>query len=221
LPALPLDGGRVLRAALWKTRGDLSWSTRVAAEIGRGFGYLLITFGLFQFFFASSFGGAWFAFIGWFLLLAASQENRSLAARQALGGLHVRDLMVREPVTVGPDLTLAEFVDTVVWVKRYTTYPVTEDGKALGLLPFRRVAEVPRRDWESVRVRDSMLTGDQLPRLSADEELVEALAELGESEVQRGLVVDGERLVGLLSVTDIARALDVGSPRLARRATDQ
>lgn len=69
-----------------------------------------------------------------------------MLVRQALGGLRVRDLMTPEPVTVPPDLTLGKFMDEVVWERRHTTYPVVEDGRAIGLLPFRCVAELPRRE---------------------------------------------------------------------------
>jgi Zn-dependent protease/predicted transcriptional regulator len=212
LPALPLDGGRVLRSALWSAKRDFAWATRVAAEIGRGFAYLLIGVGLAQIIFLSQFSGAWLAFMGWFLLQAAGAEARYLATRQALGGLRVRDLMVREPVTVQPDLTLGEFMDEVVWNRRYTTYPVVEDGRVLGLIPFRRVAEIPRAEWDRRRVRDCLLPREQVPLFREDEDLVEALAKLGDTEVRRGLVLDGERLAGLLSISDLVRALEIGPP---------
>jgi len=216
LPALPLDGGRVLRSALWQARGDFAWATRVAADVGRGFAYLFIGLGLFEFFFASSFGGAWLAFIGWFLLMAAGAEARYLATRQVLGGHRVGDLMVRDPATVDPDMTLGRFLDDVVWTHRHSTYPVVEDGRAIGLLPFRRVAEVPRSGWDGQSVRDRMLPRQDVPVLRADDDLVEALEKLNESGVRRALVLDEDRLVGLLSITDLARALEVGSPRRRR-----
>ncbi|OFW73674.1 MAG: hypothetical protein A2Y55_11385, partial [Actinobacteria bacterium RBG_16_68_12] len=174
LPALPLDGGRVLRSLLWKARGDFAWATNVAAGIGRGFGYAMIAGGIFLFIFWEDFGGAWLAFIGWFLLSAATAEQRYLAAREAFGGLRVRDLMVRDPVAVHPDLTLGRFMDEVVWARRYTTYPVVEDGRAVGLLPFRCVAEIPRGEWDERHVRDCMLPLTQVPVLAEDVELIEA-----------------------------------------------
>jgi len=216
LPALPLDGGRVLRSLLWKARGDFAWATNVAAGIGRGFGYAMIAGGIFLFIFWEDFGGAWLAFIGWFLLSAATAEQRYLAAREAFGGLRVRDLMVRDPVAVHPDLTLGQFMDEVVWARRYTTYPVVEDGRAVGLLPFRCVAEIPRGEWDERHVRDCMLPLARVPVLAEDVELIEAVATLSESGVNRGLVLADGRLVGLLSITDLARVLEIGRPR--RRA---
>jgi Zn-dependent protease len=220
VPALPLDGGRVLRAALWYFRGEFAWATHVAAAIGRGFGYLLIAGGVASLIFLNDYGGIWTALIGWFLLQAAGAEDRYMIARQALRGLHVRDLMIRDPVTTRPDVTLGEFMDEIVWTRRYTTYPVTDNGHAVGLLPFRCVAEVPRNEWDTRRVEECMIPREQVPVVAEDDELIDAAGELAENDVNRALVLDGERLVGLLSVTDVARALEmrgVGRRRVARR----
>jgi Zn-dependent protease/CBS domain-containing protein len=213
IPALPLDGGRVLRSALWAARGDFAWATRIAAGIARGFAYLFIAGGLALLIFADAWSGAWLAFIGWFLLGAASAEARYLAVRDALDGLRVRDLMVRDPASVAPTLTIGRFMDDVVHDRRYTTYPVVEDGRALGLLPFRCLAEVPRSQWDERTVEECMLRGGEVVRLDPDDELVDALAELSERGVGRGLVVDGDRLLGLLSVSDLAKALDARRTR--------
>jgi Zn-dependent protease len=140
IPAPPLDGGRVLHAALWRWRGDYVWATRVAANVGRGFGYLLIAAGIAMFIFQGSFSGAWLAFLGWFLLNAATAEARYLLTQQALSGLRVRDVMTPNPVVVSPDTTLGEFMDNIMFSRRHTTYPVVADGKPVGLLPFRCVA---------------------------------------------------------------------------------
>lgn len=211
IPALPLDGGRILRALLWAWSGDFAKATRRAVSVSRVLAFVLIGLGVVMFIVEGAFSGAWLAFIGWFLLQAAGAEARWVAARQALSGLRVRDLMVPAPVTVTPDLTLARFMDEVVWPHRYTTYPVVDGGTVVGLLPFRCVAEVPRDDWGRRTVRDCMLPLEQVPRLAEDEDLAEAVAELSESSVGRGLVTDDGRLRGLLSLTDAARALEIRS----------
>ena len=213
LPALPLDGGRVLRSLLWQVKGDFVQATNNAAAVARGFAFLFIGLGLAEVIFLSSFAGVWLAFLGWFLLQAAGAEVRYLAVRQALGGLRVRDLMVPNPVTVPPDLSLGRFMDDVVWSHRYTTYPVVDRGRAVGLLPFRAVAEVPRAEWDSRFVSGSMLPLERVPELHPGDELVDALAALGDSEVDRGLVLEDGALVGLLSITDLARALELARPR--------
>ena len=214
LPALPLDGGRILRSILWYARGEFASATRLAAGIGRGFGYLFVAAGVALLVFASPVTGIWLAFIGWFLLQAAGAEDRFVAAREALGGLRVRDVMARDPVTAPAEMTLGQFMDDVAWSRPYTTYPVTEREEVVGLLPFRRVAEVPRAEWDRRTVRDCMIPRDEVPVVAQDDELVLAAGEVAEHAVNRALVLDAGRLVGLLSVTDVARALQMrGSGR--------
>jgi Zn-dependent protease len=216
LPALPLDGGRVLRSALWGVRGDFGTATRVAAGVGRGFGFAFIAGGIALAMFADTVSGIWLAFIGWFLLIAAGSEARFLAVRDAFDGLRVRDLMVRDPATVDSHLSIGRFMDDVVWKRRHTTYPVVDGDVAVGLLPFRRVAEVPRLEWDDHPVTERMLPRSEVPVLKEDDKLVDALVELSNG-IGRGLVLDADnRLVGFLSISDLLRALELGGLRRRR-----
>ena len=212
LPALPLDGGRVLRAALWGAKRDFAWATVIAADIGRGFAYLMIGGGLLLFIVQGAFSGAWLAFLGWFLLGAAGIEARHLAVRQALAGLKVGQLMIPDPVTADPDQTLGEFMDGVAGVARYTAYPVVRDGEVLGVLPLRRVLETPRGEWDERRVRECMLQRDEVPLLRQDEDALEGFEELAEGDLHRGLVLEDGHLAGFVSITDIARLLAEALP---------
>ncbi len=216
LPALPLDGGRVLRSVMWHKGGDFRRATRAAAGVGRAFAFLFIAAGVLLFIFQGSFSGAWLAFIGWFLLQAATAEDRYAMVSESLGGLRVRDLMIREPVTVSPAMSIGRFMDEVAWNRRYTSYPVVDDGRVVGLLSFRCVAEVPRSEWDVRLVSDCMIPRERVLVLHEDDSAVDALAELGQSEANRAVVLDGDRLVGFVSITDLARALEVGTPRRRR-----
>src|SRR5512132_3824061 len=213
LPASPLDGGRVLHAALWRAKGDFHWATRIASEIGQGFGYLFIALGLAMFIFQGSFSGAWLAFIGWYLLQGARAEARYVATEQALEGLRVRDLMVRDPVVVDADATLGQFMEEVARSRRFTTYPVVDGGRPIGLLAFGSVAALPRSEWDSRRVREAMLPLDRVPQLTEDETAIDALTALSSPTSNRGLVVENEHLAGLLSITDLTRALELRRSR--------
>jgi predicted transcriptional regulator len=133
-----------------------------------------------------------------------------VATEQALAGLRVRDLMVRHPVTVDADATIGHFMDDIAWSQRFTTYPVLDGGRPVGLLAFASVAAVPRTEWDSRRVRDTMIPLDEVPLLTENEKAVDALSELSAPRANRGLVVDNGHLAGLLSITDLARALEVG-----------
>lgn len=208
LPALPLDGGRVLRAALWRAKRDFGWATKIAAGFGRAFGYLMIAAGIFLFIEYGAIGGPWLAIIGWFLLGAAGSEARFVRAREALAGLHVRDVMTREPVTAGAGETLGEFADSLGGAAaRHSTYPVVSDGNVLGLLPFAAIAERPRSEWSGALVRDSMIERGRVPVLDSDDAAADALDALTHGEIQRGLVVHDFELVGVVSIRDLTRVL--------------
>jgi Zn-dependent protease/CBS domain-containing protein len=212
LPALPLDGGRVLRAILWARKEDFGAATGTAASLGRLFGQILIAWGLVVVIFGGAIGGIWMAFIGWFLLMAADAEAEAAETRSALGGLRVRDVMVSDPVTVGPDLALREFMDDVFLAHRHTTYPVTDDGRVLGLISFRRVARIPRDEWSRRRVRDCMLPLAEAMVVDEDADLGTVINELAQTEPRRALVCKGDRLLGLVSITDTARVVEALRP---------
>lgn len=207
LPALPLDGGRVLRSALWALRSDFAWATRIAAAIGRAFGALMIAGGLaLGFFSGDATNGLWFAVLGWFLFGAASEEARYGQLYGKLAGLRVRDLMVRSSTTVSPDQTIGELMDGLVRNDRLDAFPVAEAGRPVGLLPFSLIADVPRSEWNAHTVGGSMLPLAVIPVFASDESLEHALQRLSDG-VGRGLVLEGDQVAGVLSVSDIAGVL--------------
>ena len=212
LPALPLDGGRVLRSALWARKGDFVAATRTAAQLGRFFGQLLIFGGVALAILVGDIGGLWLALIGWFLLGAAEAEAQAAVRHEALEGLTVGDVMVRNPVTVPADLPLDRFIDDVFLAHRHTAYPVVEAGRPVGLLSFRAVARLPREGWGRLRARDRMVALDRAAVVAPEDQLEDALSPLLSSPVRRALVLQDGRLVGLLSATDLLRILET-APR--------
>jgi Zn-dependent protease len=208
LPALPLDGGRVLRALLWIRSDDFMRATRTAGALGRAFGTLLMVLGVFGIF-AGAFAGLWFIAIGFFLSAAAQAEVSFATTRTALSGLRVRDAMVTEPESLTADSTLAAFVSGPFARSRHAAYPVMRNGQPVGLLYYRDLATVPAGRWDRTRVEDIALPVGEAPALAPDDDLADAVMELAETKFQRALVLDGARLVGLLSVTDVSRLLAV------------
>ena len=110
LPALPLDGGRILRSALWQARGDLSWATRIAAATGIGIGGLMIAAGILTAFTTGAFSGLWLALIGWFVLQGARYEAQLVSLQGALEGFVVADLMTPHPIVSQAEQTLRDFM---------------------------------------------------------------------------------------------------------------
>jgi Zn-dependent protease/predicted transcriptional regulator len=216
VPAFPLDGGRVLFGALWALTGNQGRATRAAVAVSRVAALGMIGLGVVLVLSGGATGGIWLAFIGWFLLQAAGAEAEQRKTEERLGGLRVRDLMTANPVVVPDDMLLSEFVDDVVWRARATTYPVVDDGEPVGLLPFAAVAEVPRARWDETRVADCMLALEEVPVVSPDARGAEVMPEIAGSRVRRALVVSNGRLEGILSITDLLRAIEVGGPDARR-----
>jgi CBS domain-containing protein len=208
LPAVPLDGGRVLHAALWKVRGSLSWATQVAGRLGQLLGLAMIAGGVVLALYGNFASGLWLALVGWFVAGAAAAETEMTGTRQALSGLYVSDAMVRHPVTVRSDQTLRDVVDHVFGEVPYAAYPVTDDRRPSGLLPAARVVSVPARSLPQLQVRDRMVPVDRALTFAQDDDLPDALAALLQTDVRRALVVHGAELVGLLSITDVRRLLE-------------
>jgi Zn-dependent protease len=212
IPAFPLDGGRVLLGGVWALTHDLERASRIAVSVSRGAAFLMIGGGVLLALTGGVTGGIWLVFIGWFLLQAAGAEAEQRVTEERLRGLRVRDLMTADPVSVPADMTLSDFVDDVVWRARVTTYPVVADGAPIGLLPFAAVAEVPRARWEETSVEECMIPLDEIPVLAPDLHVALALAELAGSRLRRALVVEDGKLEGILSITDLVRAIELGRP---------
>lgn len=216
LPAFPLDGGRVLRSALWARRHDEREATRLAAGFGRGFGQMLIIGGLLLAITGAVIGGIWFVFIGWFLVAAAEAEAAEVTARAALAGLRVADAMVPHPVTVDGERSIQAFVDDVFLHHRYTAYPVVDDGRPTGLVTFRDAAGVARAAWPTEHVADHRHRLRDVLVLTPEQPLEDAWPALLSDPVRRALVTDADgRLAGLLSSTDVMRILELGDRRPA------
>jgi Zn-dependent protease/predicted transcriptional regulator len=214
LPAFPLDGGRILRSALWRLRGNLGWATRVAGGVSRVLGALMIAAGVVTFLYSGP-GGLWLALIGWFVMSAGAAEARFVEIRENLAGLSVRDAMTPDPVTVPSDLTVEQFFHGVFSEHRHTAYPVLQDGAVVGLVAARDLAAVPQTSRPNVRVDTRMQPLAQAVSVHEQDELPEAFMRLLETDLRRELVLRDTRLAGLLSLSDVERLVNT------RRASAQ
>ena len=209
IPALPLDGGRVLRSALWQRSGNFVRATRTAATIARMFAGAMIAVGSALFIFTADFNGIFLAFIGLFLIQASRAEEAYALFRQTLGGMRVRDLMTTSPQTVIPSRTIDSFINDVTHESGHSTYPVVDlNGELLGLASLRLAAGVPFERRGLTSIRDVMLPIGSFPTLSPDDEIGQVLPKLQQGP-GRAVVMEDGRVVGLLSVSDVARAIEL------------
>ena len=209
IPGFPLDGGRLFRSLVWYVSKDLRKATRWASYTGRGFGLLLIGYGILNLFWGGLVAGMWLIFIGWFLAQAAEASYRQLILRRILEGVQASEAMTRAPETVRPELTLRDLVDEYFLRRRYNSFPVEDDqGNLLGLITLTQVKKVERERWPTTRVGDVMMPVSGAVIVRSRDTLAEVLAKLESEGVGRALVVDNGRLEGVISNADVAQWLD-------------
>ena len=209
LPAFPLDGGRVLRSLLWQWKKDLRWATRIAARIGSGFGLVIIFFGIVNLIRGNFIGGIWQSMIGMFLRSAAEMSYQQVVIRRALEGATVAQFMNRDPVTASPSITVRELVEDLVYQYHHKMFPVTDRGRVLGCVTTRRVKEVPRAEWDRRTVGDIADECTAENTIGPATDALKALALMNRTGNSRLMVMDGERLVGIISLKDIMGYLSV------------
>lgn len=205
LPAAPLDGGRVLRAVLWWWRGDRFTAAVWSARAGRGLGYLLVLAGLVQIAFRGL-DGLWWVLLGWFIASMAAAEERQAHIGVALADVRVRDVMSSPVETVESDQTVERFLGDEA-ARRHSAFPLVDHGRLDGLLTLRRLGRVPREASSSTSLRSVATPLDRVPVAEPDEPLPLVLPRLDKPTEGRLLVRTGERLVGIVSPSDIHRTL--------------
>ena len=212
VPAFPLDGGRLLASVLWARSGSRQRGVHQAVMVGRLVAYLMIGFGFLQLLTGAVLDGVWIAFLGWFLLSAASAEDRAGTIHQLLGGARVADAMTAPVVTIPDWLSVDDFLAQVAPNHAFTTYPLHDRGGAItGVLRLPDL--LPNRHGTVSDVADR---APDRPIASPDEPLESMVQRVGASLRRRVLVYDeGGKLTGIVSPADIARLLAIrqaGSP---------
>jgi CBS domain-containing protein len=209
IPAFPLDGGRILRSILWKVKGNLKWATRISSQIGGGFGIFLIILGVMRFLAGNFIGGMWFFLIGLFIQNAAKMSYQQLVVRKALEGENLRRFMNAEPVTVSPDMSLQELVDDYILRHHYKMLPVVNSHQLLGCVTLKQVKQIPREEWPSTTVRDLAEHCSPENTIGPDVDAVQALAQMRRNNSSRAMVVENDRLVGVVSLKDLLEFLSL------------
>jgi CBS domain-containing protein len=221
LPAFPLDGGRILRAALWRHWRDRMRAAAVAARIGRAGGFALIAVGAVEFLAGGgALGGIWLALIGWFISVAAQQQPELLKQHSPVADLTAADAMSREPVVVAAGAAVAEVIELYVIPSGLSSFPVLDaDGRLVGLANVRRMAELARESWATTSIVAATAPRSEIVECSPQDRLAVLAPRLERSPDRRAIVLDGTRVVGILTPSDVARAVSraelLGQPSAA------
>ncbi len=218
IPGFPLDGGRVLRAAIWGASRNYVRATAIATAIGHAVAYLFIFGGLLLALTGSFLSGIWLAFIGWFLNSAATASEQQAVLESSLRGVSVGDVMRRPPIEVQADTSLRDVVDHYVLVENVRAVPVVSDHDHLvGLVTVDEVRKYPREDWITTTASEAMLPLERVATATPNEALVQALRDLSQSDVDELPVVERGDLVGVLTRNDVLRYIQVRSDLDRRR----
>jgi CBS domain-containing protein len=223
IPAFPLDGGRLLRAAAWAVTGNRNSATRVAGRVGEYFAYVLIGLGIFIAASGSAFNGIYLAVVGWFLAAGARAAIAATAFTERIEGITVADIMDAEPVTMPASATVLRAQDEFFLRYRWEWFPVVDSlGRLLGVVSERRIDEEIAAGRPALEVGELVDAADaERWRVPVDRPL-ESL--LGDEHLRTNgslMAVDSDGVVrGVVTIDQVRRALSAALPQqLTNRPT--
>ena len=222
LPGFPLDGGRVLRSLVWRITGSRHRATRSSARVGQILGAIMIIYGIGGIvtdvaFFDAGLNSLWVALIGFLLMTQAAQGVKAAELEQDLAGLRVGELMLQPPVarTAEAELPINILVPSRAQLNQQDVFIITEGGVAIGIASAVQIILLDDERYQSDRLRDIMLDANQVQPLGPDARADEALRRLQRERTFVLPVVERGRLLGVVGLEQILKALGQGpSPRL-------
>jgi Zn-dependent protease len=208
VPGFPMDGGRVLRSIIWGKTKNYFHATRKASGIGQKIAIFFIIFGLFSFLTGFP-GGLWLTFIGWFLYTVAQSSYQQANLQENLSVLKVKDVMVKDIVTLSSSITLGEAVNDYFLKYGYGGFPVFEDGKLLGIITLKEIKNIPREDWARIKVSDVLIPHNRDWEVSPGDDVMKALEMMITKDKGRIVVTENNKVIGLITRNGIARYIQV------------
>jgi Zn-dependent protease/CBS domain-containing protein len=207
IPAFPLDGGRALRAGLWHWKKDFRRATQWASRVGSIFGLLLMLSGGVQFITGNFLVGSWWVVIGFILRGAAENSYYRVVAGTMLGSEPIQRFMTPNPVTVSPDLFVDKLVEEHFYRSLHTMYPVVDEARLVGCVSSKQIAGIPRDQWKRLTVRDVAAPCSDDNTVDIQIGALAALAIMNRTGNSQLLVMDGDRLVGIVTLKDLLKLL--------------
>ncbi len=207
IPAFPLDGGRVLRGSLWNRSKNLLSATANATRVSEAISLLMMAVGLFFVVFGDFVNGLWIIFLGWFIRSGAETSLRQTRLTESLVGVSVGDIMTRELLSVSPDASVQQLVSDYFLVHPHGGYPVVSNGKLLGVVTMSSVRSIPREKREIERVSEAMVPFERTVTVSPTTSALDALQTMAKNAVGRLLVMDGDRIAGMITRGDLMKTM--------------
>jgi Zn-dependent protease len=209
LPAFPMDGGRVMRAVLWKSIGDQLKATQRATAIGSVLAYVLIGLGLVDVALSGQFGALWIVIIGLFILASGKSAYEEMRMRKVLSGKTARQVMTTTPVTITPDETLSTLVEQYILGQRVSFVPVVDQGVLLGYIDIDVLRSIDPENWAQTHVGDVYVELADDNTVGPDDTAESVLRRLMQTGRRKYLVASGHRLLGVVTLTDLVGYLNL------------
>ncbi len=207
VPAFPLDGGRVLRSALWWWMGSLRDATRVTSAMGSGFGMLLIVLGVLEIVLGNFIGGMWWFLLGLFVRAAAAGSYQQLLVRRVLQGEPIRRFLQPNVQTVEPSSSVRQLVEDFIYRYHFKMFPVVDQDRLVGCVSTRTVRDVPREEWDDRRVSEIVEPCSERNTIDPDADALKALSRMNRSGASRMIVARNGHLEGIISLKDMMRLI--------------
>jgi Zn-dependent protease/predicted transcriptional regulator len=207
IPGFPLDGGRVLRGAIWWITGNVKRATTIAARVGQFIAFAMIIYGVMQFFQGTGINGLWMTFIGWFLLSASRESYAQMVISEGLRGLRVADVMSRDFPVVDANSNLQTFAEENLTRTGRRFWVVTLNGQPGGIITPNEISSVPRNRWPYTTVADVMRPLDATRTVNPNTPLTEALEVMARQDLNQLPVVSEKGLTGLISRAHILQLI--------------
>lgn len=210
VPAFPLDGGRALRAIIWKMKNNLVLATRIASSLGAAFAYALLAYACYKVVWWNQTGAAiWWGLLGYFMLAAGSYAVKQTENRSLLGMEAVSRFMHDQIVPVSPDLVLADLVENFVSKHYQRLYPVVDKDKLVGVVTLQALLSMDRSKWPWLHVSSVMepVTADNT--VSPDYNAAEALDLMQRKERDQLLIAEDGKFKGAVALRDLAAYLSI------------
>lgn len=211
LPGYPLDGGRVLRAALWARGRNLLSATRHASLAGTFLAFGLIALGVVSILLGNFIGGAWFIVIGWFLRNVSEASYQQLLYRNTLEGLKVADLIDRDVQSAPPDMDLETLINERMLAAGQRCVPIVVAGRLQGLVSMVDLKRVPREEWSTTSAFKAMTPWEKLHFVDRDGDVSRALELMAKENVHQLPVVESGEFLGFITRADVMHLMQIRS----------
>ncbi len=209
IPGLPLDGGQVLKSAIWKATGSRSKGVRWAAKIGQILGWTAIVLGITAYLTSFQLNLLWLALLGWFGVRNATAYSRMNDLQEALTQINAAAAMTREFRVIDAGMTLRQFADHYLLEENHPpVYFAASQGRYRGMVSIDDVRQVERSQWETQTLHDIVHPLTEIPTVTENTPLIEVVARLEADQLRRITVLSpADAVSGVIDRGDIVRAV--------------